>query len=132
MTIDDTEKSELIEYRINQAFQTAEDAELLFSMNKIPAAVNRIYYSVFYCLLAFGLKYDFETSKHLQLIGWFNKTFIATGLIKTEYGRIARDCYEYRKSADYDAFVNIEYSDVELLLSEMKSFLKMTRTYLSK
>jgi len=132
MTLEDHKKSELIDYRINQAFRTAEDAEILFSMNKAPAAVNRIYYSVFYCLLAFGLKYDFATSKHLQLIGWFNKTFIATGKINNDYGRIVRDCYEYRKSADYDAFVNIEYSDVELLLSEMKSFLKMTKSYLLK
>jgi len=132
MTIEDRKKVELIGYRINQAFSTGEDAELLFSLNKIPAAVNRIYYAVFYCLLAFGLKHDFKTSKHLQLIGWFNKSFIATGLIDANYGRIFRDCYEYRKSADYDAFVNIEYSDVELLLDEMKSFLNMAKEYLTK
>jgi len=132
MTIEESEKVGLIEYRINQAFNTAEDAELLFSMNRIPSAVNRIYYSVFYCLLVFGLKHDFKTSKHLQLIGWFNKTFIATGKINNDYGRIVRDCYEYRKSADYDAFVNIEYSDVELLMNEMKSFIRMTKKYLSK
>ncbi|MFW6246044.1 MAG: HEPN domain-containing protein [Tangfeifania sp.] len=132
MTIEESKKFELIEYRINQALNTAEDAELLFSLNRIPAAVNRIYYSVFYCLLAFGLKHDFKTSKHLQLIGWFNKAFIATGKIDNDYGRIVRDCYEYRKSADYDAFVNIEYSDVELLMNEMKLFIKMTKKHLSR
>ena len=132
MTINERRKTELIEYRINQAFETAEVADLLFSMDKIPSSVNRIYYAVFYCLLAFGIKYGFKTSKHLQLIGWFNKSFIATNSIDANFGRILRDCYEYRRSADYDAFVNFECSDVELLLNEMKSFLDMTKSYLLK
>jgi len=39
-------------------------------------AVNRIYYGLFYIITALSLKYEFSTSKHQQLIGWFNKTFI--------------------------------------------------------
>lgn len=130
MTIDEEKKAELIAYRLKQAFTTAEDAQLFVSLNRIPAAINRIYYAVFYCLIAFGLYHGFKTSKHLQLIGWFNKTFIATGKIDPDFGRIVRDCYEYRKSVDYDAFVEVDDADVHQLLQEMNSFLEMTREFL--
>ncbi len=131
MTISEEKGIELIVYRLKQAKEAAEVAELLISLQKIPTAVNRIYYAVFYCLLAFGLKHDFETSKHMQLIGWFNKTFIATKIIDSNYGRIVRDCYEYRKSADYDAFVYFEEADIQMLLAEMKSFLNMAEKFLT-
>ena len=130
MTISESEKKDLIAYRIQQAFDTAEVAELLISLNKIPSAVNRIYYAIFYCLLAFGLKFNFETSKHSRLIGWSNKTFIATKKINADFGRILRDCYEYRRSADYDSFINFEKVDVHLLFDEMKSFLNMSKEFL--
>ncbi|MDB4582215.1 HEPN domain-containing protein [Draconibacterium sp.] len=130
MIISENEKDELIKHRLLQAQETAEVAELLISLNKIPTAINRIYYAIFYCLLAYGLKYGFETSKHMQLIGWFNKSFIAAKKIDSDFGRIVRDCYEYRKSADYDSFVSFENVDVKLLFNEMKSFLTMSKEFL--
>ena len=64
-----------------------------------------------------------ETSKHPQLHGWFNKNFIATGIIEREFGRILRDIYQNRLSADYEVYVNLPKEDIELLLSEMKAFI---------
>ena len=79
MSIPEEKRHALIQYRIEQAKETAEEANLLIKHNKFRAAINRIYYAMFYMLLALGLKYHFETSKHRQLLGWFNKTFIKNG-----------------------------------------------------
>ena len=95
MTISDSEKKSLIEYRIKQAVETSEVAELLFRKELYPTALNRIFYSVFYCMLALAIQFNYKTSKHAQLIGWFNRNFIATGKTGREYGRIVRDCYEF-------------------------------------
>lgn len=126
MTLSKGDKTDLIEYRLNQARETADTATELFRLQKYPASVNRIYYAVFYCLLALALKYEFETSKHLQLIGWFNKNFVATKKVDSKYGNIVRKFYDYRKSADYDAFVVIEKGNIEPLLSHMNDFIAMT------
>lgn len=123
MTLTSEEKINLIKYRLDQSKESAELAAVLIEMKKYSVAVNRIYYAVFYCLLALALKYEFETSKHLQLIGWFNKNFIATGIIDSEFGTIARKCYEYRRSADYDAYVVLEKENVEILLFKMNLFI---------
>lgn len=62
MTISDSEKKSLIEYRIKQAFETAEVAELLFHKELYPTALNRIYYAVFYCLPALAIQFNYKTS----------------------------------------------------------------------
>jgi uncharacterized protein (UPF0332 family) len=130
MTLAEEEKLSLINYRLKQAYEAAESAELLIANNRSAAAINRIYYAVFYCVMALALKSGFKTSKHLQLIGWFNKTFIRTGLIDQDFGRILKDCYEYRKKADYDSFVEFEKIDVEVLFDEMKKFILAIKLFI--
>ena len=131
MTLSDNEKNNLIDYRLKQAKETIKTAELLVQQESFPTALNRIYYSVFYCLLALGLEYKFETSKHSQLIGWFNKNFVSTGKVDVKFGKIVRKCYEYRLSADYDAFVVFEKENVEMLLKSAQSFIKRMEELLS-
>ncbi len=123
MTLSNEEKNHLIDYRLKQAIESLEIAEVLIKLPNYPTALNRLYYSVFYSLLAVGLKYDFTTSKHSQLIGWFNKNFIATGKLESKYGKIVRKAYEYRLMADYDAFVEFEKENVEKLFMQSKDFL---------
>lgn len=118
MTLSNEEKNHLIDCRLNQAKESLEIAEVLIKLPNYPTALNRIYYSVFYCLLAVGLKYDYKTSKHSQLIGWFNKNFIATGKMESKYGKIIRKAYEYRLMADYDAFVEFDKENVEKLFMQ--------------
>ena len=75
MTNADKDRNEIIKYRLEQAEDTIRDVDLLISYDRLPAAVNRIYYGIFYALLALSTKYSFETSKHAQLIGWFYENF---------------------------------------------------------
>lgn len=78
-------KPELIALRLHQAKETIDDVTFLIHNKRLVIAVNRIYYGMFYALLALALHYDFKTSKHAQLIGWFNKEFIKTEKIEIRY-----------------------------------------------
>lgn len=82
-------------------------------------------------MLALGLKYKFETSKHLQLIGWFNQEFIHTRKIDIEFGQRLRKTYESRRSGDYDVFVEFTKSDVNSLFSDMKKFIQCIDDFVS-
>jgi len=124
MNPDNKDKSNLIKYRLQQAMDTIEVVDILIINKKYPAAVNRIYYGIFYSLLALALKFDFESSKHQQLIGWFNKEFIQTGKVEKNYGRVLRKAYENRTTGDYDTFIEFEKNDVVQLFEEMKQFIE--------
>ncbi|MFN8208964.1 MAG: HEPN domain-containing protein [Bacteroidales bacterium] len=122
----------LIEYRLQQALDTAELAKFLVSSNKLVIAVNRIYYGMYYALTALALKDKFETSKHLQLIGWFNKEYIATKKSDQKYGKILRNAFQNRTKGDYDAFVEFDKTEVEIMISEMIEFVDEIHKLLKK
>ena len=73
--IDEESRLQLIDYRIEQAKSTAQEAEFLLDNDMLRGAMNRIYYSMFYMLQALSLKFQFESSKHSQLLGWFNPDY---------------------------------------------------------
>ncbi len=122
--IEENDRDSLVEYRLNQAFDTIELAKFLVSNDKLVIAVNRIYYGMYYDLTALALKNRYETSKHGQLIGWFNKEFISSKKVDSKFGKILRNAYHNRTKDDYDAFVSFTRIEVESMLLEMASFIE--------
>lgn len=130
--IDDDKRNTLIEYRISQAKETVSEAELLFLNNKNRAAVNRVYYGMFYCILALGLKFHFETSKHQQLIGWFNKNFIHTKKLDRRYGEMIKNAFRNRNKGDYETNATFAKEQVEAMIKDMKEFIQVIEIFLSE
>jgi uncharacterized protein (UPF0332 family) len=122
--ITEKDRESLIEYRLNQALETIELAKFLVDSDKLIIAVNRIYYGMYYALTALALKNKFETSKHGQLIGWFNKEFISSKIVDAKFGKILRNAYQNRTKGDYDAYVSFSKDEVEYMLSEMVDFIE--------
>ncbi len=130
MIMENSDKNSLIKYRLEQAEETILDVQLLIENKRLRSAVNRIYYGMFYSLLALGLANQFETSKHAQLIGWFNKNFIHEGLIDSKYGKIINKAFNRRTKGDYDTFVEFEKEIVIEMFNEMQEFISMIKRYL--
>jgi len=121
--IDENDRRSLVDYRLRQATDTIELANFLAANGKYVIAVNRIYYGMYYALTALALKNGFETSKHGQLIGWFNKEYIASKKIELRFGKILRIAYHNRTKGDYDAFIDFSRNEVDLMLVEMNDFI---------
>ena len=132
MKIDENQRIELIKYRLTEATETIQDVQLLLDNDRLRAAINRIYYGMFYSLLALGLAYEFETSKHQQLIGWFNKNFINEGSIETKYGKIINKASNRRTQGDYDSFVDFEKVIILEMFEEMKEFIFRIEQFISQ
>jgi len=67
--IDHEDRQHLVSLRLEQAERTILEAQSSLDNGNYSAAANRIYYGMFYAVLALGLLHQFETSKHMQLIG---------------------------------------------------------------
>jgi len=131
MSLSENDRNELIKYRLTQAKETLEDVELLIKNKRWRASVNRIYYGMFYSLLALGLKHEYETSKHAQLIGWFNKNFIAEQKLDIKYGKIINKAFNRRTKGDYDTFVDFDEEMVLEMYEELKDFISAIATLLN-
>ena len=131
MSLDANERTELIRYRLEEAKETIADVQLVIENDRLRAAVNRIYYGMFYSLLALGLAYQFETSKHQQLLGWFNKNFIHEGLVDTKFGKIINKASSRRTQGDYESHVEFDKEIILEMFGEMKEFIIEIERFLS-
>ncbi|OGU14258.1 MAG: hypothetical protein A2X61_16730 [Ignavibacteria bacterium GWB2_35_12] len=114
--------TDLINYRIARAKETIEEAKSAILENHFHLAGNRIYYAIFYYVSALSLKNNYSTSKHKQLLGWFNKNYIHTGKIDIEFGRTYYKAYQNRQTGDYDDMVYFEKEDVIKHFNDMLLF----------
>jgi len=121
--ISKTDRKTLIQYRVEQAKSTAKEADYLRNNQMYRGAMNRVYYSMFYMLQALALKYEYETSKHQRLIGWFNKEFVHTGILEKKYSKIITKGYNYRTKGDYETTFEFEESIVNEMFSAMNDFI---------
>lgn len=85
---------------------------------------------MFYALLALGLAYEFETSKHQQLLGWFNRNFIHKGLIKPQFGKMVNKASNRRTKGDYDSYVEFEKEIVEEMFEDMRNFINEIKHFI--
>jgi uncharacterized protein (UPF0332 family) len=129
--IDNSDREILIKYRLEQAKQTIIEVNKLIEMDLLNVAVNRIYYGIYYSLTALALKFGFSSSKHAQLIGWFNQNFIKTQEIEIKFGKILRDAFKNRSDGDYAPFILFTKKDVQDMQEDMINFIERIHSYLS-
>ena len=81
-------RTELARYRLGQAEETYEEAEYLLAGGKSPRSImNRIYYSMYYAVLALLIFEPYASSKHSGVLSYFNMRFIREGILPESLGR---------------------------------------------
>ncbi|MCP4399848.1 MAG: HEPN domain-containing protein, partial [bacterium] len=91
----------LITYRLEQAHESLDSAQLLLVHEKYRPSVNRSYYAMFYAILALLALKNFKPSKHSGAISFFNREFVKTGLIDKEFSRWLHEAFDLRQRSDY-------------------------------
>lgn len=128
----DNRQRELSGYRLNQAEESLEVAKNCCDKGFYKDSINRSYYSAFYsvkAVLAYGT-IDFKRYK--DVIGYFNKEYVASGVFPRELGRRLGTLKQYREKSDYDDFYiaskEIAIEQIEtanLVLDKVKEYLKI-------
>lgn len=78
---------DMIEYRLNRAKDTLDDACILAEKNKWNSTINRLYYAANYSVTALLLTSDLRTSTHNGVKSIFSKHFIKTNVIPRNWAR---------------------------------------------
>jgi uncharacterized protein (UPF0332 family) len=114
--------NDYIQHKREKAYEALDDIQKMLDNGMLSAEMNRIYYAGFYIVSALLLLDGFSTSKHRQLIGYFNKEFIKTGKIPVDIGVILDESYRNRIASDYHDFVYLTKTQVEEFYNLMKEF----------
>jgi uncharacterized protein (UPF0332 family) len=116
-------KADYINYRLNKAQESFNDAKLLASNKSWNSCINRLYYTCYYAVSALLLKNDIATQTHSGLKTQFNLHFIKTGLISKDFGRLYSDLMDWRQKGDYGDMYDFNKESVEPLLKPVEDFL---------
>lgn len=108
-----------------KAYESLKAAKINIDNELYSTAQNRIYYSIFYSIMALGYSKKFITSKHSQLLGWFNKEFIKEGIFDKELGQIYQRAYDKRTKSDYTFTYEIDTKEIKNDLANAKKFVKI-------
>ena len=114
---------ELVNFRRERAKETLRDAKVMFDKVSLLSTVNRIYYSIFYEVIALLLTKDLSSSKHSGVRSIFNKEFVKTGFAREELGEFYNKMFEFRQKGDYGDFVEFEKEKVAGWLKRAEEFI---------
>ncbi len=105
-------KDDLIGYRLSRAKDTFDDAKILADKERWNSAINRLYYSAYYAVIAILLKYDFKPTTHNGVKSVFSEYFIKNEIIPKEFGKLYSQLFTWRQKGDYDDLFNFDQDKV--------------------
>ena len=126
-------KKALAQYRLKQAQESLEEAHYLFNGGKsLRSVANRLYYAMFYAVLALLIYEPYTSSKHTGVLAYFNKRFVKGGIFSETMGRSLNKAFELRQRGDYREYFELTRDQVEPLLTESTHFVEAIKTYLNQ
>ncbi len=109
-----TDRETLFAYRLSEAEETLAGARKMLDAGiSARSVVNRVYYAIFYGVLALLIHENIEhrTSKHSGIISMFDRFIVRTGKMDREYSRILHRIFNARQESDYKEFVQFTVED---------------------
>lgn len=122
---------DLINYRINRAEETLQEAEILAESKRWNTTVNRLYYACFYIISALLVKNNLKHGTHEGTKSQFGLHFVKKGIVSLENSKFYSRLYEKRGEADYEDFIQFTEEEVLPLIEKTKEFVEVIKELIS-
>lgn len=123
MTLSIDEKKAIIEYRIQKAWNSIQEAEDNSKLGYWTLAASRLYYAAYYMASAQLVDKGFVARSHSGVIHIIGSEFVKKELLSKEEGRLISRLFNMRQSGDYDDLFDWTEEEVEPFFDKTKTFL---------
>ena len=117
------QKIALSKYRIENAKEKIESAEILFKNSKFKDSVSRSYYAMFSAAKALLAIKGLNSTKHSGIISLFNQYFVKIKMVGKVYGRALANAKDIREESDYGDYVLVSKEEASEQLKKAKEFI---------
>lgn len=118
----------LINYRLQRADETLEEARLMQNIGHWNTCANRLYYASFYAVSALLVKDGNSSSKHSGIKALFNRYYVKPGVLSKENGRLYNRLFDLRQEGDYIDFVSLTSEIVDPLVGKTVMLIETIRS----
>jgi uncharacterized protein (UPF0332 family) len=126
------ETQDLIDLRVAQAGESLAEARLLVEKGMCRGAMDRIYFTMFYCACALLATREFGPSRDGNIITKFQREFVKTGLVPEEVGKLFKRATQLHYHVDLGSEAPPGPERLRELLADAETFLTTTKLFLAK
>lgn len=124
--------TDLAKYKLDRAREEIDTAELLYDNDRLKAANNRAYYSIYYALTAVQCLEPIAFKKHKDTIAYFNKNYVHTGKFPGEVGRKVAKAAKVRHASDYDEFYIASKDEAKNQIQTAKNLIELVAEFIDR
>jgi uncharacterized protein (UPF0332 family) len=126
------EVQDLINMRVAQAEESLVEARLLAGRDMRLGAMDRVYFTMFYCACALLATREFGPDRNGNVAAKFHREFVATGLVPSEIGEQFKRATQLHNTVDLGAKAPPEAGRLQELVADAETFLTTTKLFLAK
>ncbi len=126
----DERQKNLSNYRIAEAEDSLKVAAHCLKEGLYKDSINRSCYAAFYAVKAILALSTVDFKRHKDVMGYFNKEYVAKEIFPREIGRKLGTLQRVREKSDYDDFyiasrekAEEQFQTAELVIGEVKKYL---------
>ena len=127
----DERQKDLSKYRITEADDSLKVAAHCLKEGLYKDSINRSYYAALYAVKAVLALDTVDFKRHKDVMGYFNKEYVAKEVFTREIGRKIGTLQRVREKSDYDDFyiaskdkASEQFETAELVIREVKRYLE--------
>lgn len=128
----DGNEAALCLYRLNQARETLEVANECYQNNHYKDSINRSYYAAFYSIKAILALEKIDFKRHKDVVAYFNKQYVASGIFAREIGRNLGRLQQKREKSDYDDFYIASKEEAEEQIAAAMQIVCAVKSFVQK
>lgn len=119
MSMDDESRRAVVEYRIERAYQTLDEAKEVAEQGWYNLSANRLYYALWYVGSALLISIGHPVKTHSGMIAQVNLHFVKTGILSLDDGALLSQMFSLRQSSDYEDFKQVSKEQLDELFPQV-------------
>ena len=122
---------QMIQYRVQQATESLDEARALVAFSFFRGAINRAYYAMFYMVMALAVLKQEATSKHSGAIAFFDREFVKHGIFPKQLSQTLHMAFQRRQEYDYGEVFTCTLEEANQAIAEATEFVTIVSQYIN-
>ena len=121
LSVDD--RKALVEYRIEKAHASFDEACKVANIELWNLAANRLYYALYHAASALLLSDGYTSHTHKGLMTQISLNYVKEGKLLANEGKLIRQMFNKRREGDYEDFEETTKEEIEEIMPRVKALL---------
>lgn len=124
MGLTNEERQSIVEYRVEKAQSTLDEAKKIIALGIWNIVANRLYYCLYYAATALLINNQIAVHTHGGMLTLINQHFVQTGQLTKDEGRLLKKMFTLRQESDYEDFVEVTEDEIRMYLPLVESLMQ--------